>query len=253
MMLAYPHLFRRTWSKRRLAEEIIGIDVGALRDEYERLVEAAPRRSERQRYFVGHSGIPSTLSLSNRREEHAAIALVGLETSWPLCDGSSIRFLDYQVPLKQRRSDSGIGKIDMVGLTDRGRLVLTELKVTGHSGGNSDPPPTALMEGLRYAAIVQANQVAITREIEQVFGLRATMEPPIVHILGERTWWLAWLQGDVAPALAEVVGRIGKELDLPIVCASVDKLDLTYGSGGTPPRLHGSPAISPLRPGQLPE
>ena len=75
-MLAYPHLFRRTWSKRRLVGEIVGIDIGALRDDYDRLREAAPR-------------------------------CFGLETSWPLQDGGSVRFLDDQIPLKQRRSDTG--------------------------------------------------------------------------------------------------------------------------------------------------
>ena len=73
-----------------------------------------------------------------------------------------------------------------------------------------------------------------------------------MHILGERAWWLAWLQGDVAPALAEVIEHSENELSLLIECALVDELDPTHGSDGTPPQLHGTPAISPLSLGRPP-
>jgi hypothetical protein len=39
-----------------------------------------------------------------------------------LPDGTRFELLDYQVPLKAIRADSGIGKIDMFGLTDHGRV-----------------------------------------------------------------------------------------------------------------------------------
>ena len=253
MMHDFPELFRKRWSKRRLAEEIVGLDVEALRAEYDRLFHAAPRRSERQRYLLGHTGIPSTISLTNRREEHVAIALVGLDVSWPLGDGSRVRFIDYQVPLKERRADAGIGKIDLLGLTDRGRLVVTELKVIGQSGGVSDPPPTALLEGLRYAAVVQANQAAIAREVEEVHGIAPSSELPLVYILGERPWWDAWLQGGVAQVFGEVVGRISAAVGLPIELGSLSDVDLTYGSGGTAPRLNMTPQVSPLDPSLRPE
>lgn len=242
MLDVYPNLFRKTWSRRRMAEEIAAIDVAAVRDEYDRLRSSAPRRAS---YFVGHSGIPGSSGWSNRREEHVAIALAGLNVRWPLHDGSLFHFIDYQVPLKSRRADLGIGKIDLLGLSDAGRLVVTELKVVGESGGNSDAPITALMEALRYAAIVQANQQTIAGELERLLGLRVSREPPLLHILGERAWWDRWSCGSATAALAD---RIGAELGLSIECASLEGLNLTYGLDGGKPRLEPPPQLTPWRP-----
>ena len=56
-----------------------------------------------------------------------------------------------------------------------------------------------------------------------------------------------------APAFAAVLGRISEALDLPIECALVDRLELTYGSSGASPLLHNSPAILPFSLGRQAE
>ena len=46
--------------------------------------------------------------------------------------------LYYQFPLKAKQADKGIGKVDLRGATDRGRLIVIELKVKSEkkSGGS---------------------------------------------------------------------------------------------------------------------
>jgi hypothetical protein len=168
-----------------------------------------------------------------------------MKMQWPLRDGSLLQFLDYQVPLKSRRADIGIGKIDLLGLSDAGRLVITELKVVGQGGGHSDAPMTALMEALRYAAIVQANQQTIASEIEHSLRLRVSSEPPLLHILGEQAWWDRWPS---TTAVAELARHIGTELGLSIEFALLDGLHLTYGLDGEKPRLEPPPRIMPWTP-----
>jgi hypothetical protein len=64
---------------------------------------------------------------SNRHEEQLAKAFVRLK-KMTLSDGTSLRFFDYQVPLKSVRGDKGVGKIDLVGCVDEQSLALIELK-----------------------------------------------------------------------------------------------------------------------------
>ena len=104
------------------------------------------------------------------------------------------RPLDYQVPLTARQDDAGIGKIDLLGVTDAGRFVVVELKVDGIGGDRSDPPPAALMEALRYAAILQANQAIIASEARAKFdALVSDDAPPVIMLLGTEAWWQSWL------------------------------------------------------------
>ena len=181
-------LFRRQWPKSTLAFDIAGMDAETLAVAYEALRASAPRRRAQSRYFVGHAGLTSGRGASNRREEHIAVALVALRRRWPLPDGGAFELLDYQVPLKSKRTDAGIGKIDLIGVTDAGRIVVVELKVKAQSGGDSDPPPTALIEGLRYSAIVEANLDRFREEIARQFGRVVSSQPPIVLVLGEAAW-----------------------------------------------------------------
>jgi hypothetical protein len=58
-------------------------------------------------------------------------------------------------------------------------MTSNQLAVSG--GGRSDSPIAALVEGLRYAAIVQAELTAIANEVERCFGAMIAMISPIVH------------------------------------------------------------------------
>lgn len=244
----FPFLFRRKWDRKGLDLQISKIDADTLCSEYNSLKKVAPRRDpEKQVFFVGHSGIPSSSAGSNRREEHIAICLVNMHRKWALSDGGWFRFLDYQVPLKARRADQGIGKIDLIGLSDRGRIIIVELKVMGEAGGISDPPTTALMEGLRYASIVEANQIQFKTELEHKFGVRVSDEVPAVLVLGERAWWKSWLgiaaTGNWGLPLEDLADAVGGRLDTSIAFGALDDAELVYGKDGQAPSLVHVPKL----------
>lgn len=187
-------LFTRRWPKFSMAQDVAKMDISAYFQAYQSLSEQAPRRAFGQPYLGGRSGYPSTEGVTNRREEHFSIAMVNSQQNWLLPDGTVFELIDYQVPLKAKRSDRDIGKIDMFGLTEHGRAVLVELKVIGHSGGSSDPPPVALLKGLRYASIFEANLQRIADELRETFGRHMILERPDIVVLGEADWWSRWLQ-----------------------------------------------------------
>lgn len=215
-----PLLFGSRWPARNLEGAISSVDADALCAEYGALRENAPRRLQSGKsYFVGHTGIASGAGASNRLEEHCAIALVNLGRRWPRPDGGWFRLLDYQVPLKARQADTGIGKIDLLGVTQAGRLVVVELKVEGEGGGRSDAPPAALMEGLRYAAMIEADMDALAAEAEHRFGVTLARLPPIVQLLAPKAWWRRWLElpaaGDWGPLFTELAAAIAAKLACP--------------------------------------
>jgi len=243
-----PLLFGRRWPSRGMDRTIADLDLGALCVEYRILRGKAPRRSSvGKSYFVGHDGVTSATGRSNRLEEQCATALYNLGRSWPRLNGGWFQLLDYQVPLKARRSDVGVGKVDLLGVTDTGRLVVIELKVLNQSGGRSDPPVAALMEGVRYAAILEADIEAIASEAEDRLGRKIVRASPIVQLLAPRSWWHSWLDlragGDWGPSFTGLVKSMEEELALKIECMAFDDVNVTYGPDGDRARFDRLPAL----------
>jgi hypothetical protein len=56
------------------------------------------------------------------------------------------------------------------------------------------------MEGLRYAAIVEADLEAIASEAHRRFGVKISGEPPIIALLAPRAWWRGWIDTPAAGA-----------------------------------------------------
>ena len=235
----FDALWRKYKSLRQCAD--------ALRREYESLRQCAPARHERdKKYFVdSHRGVPSSGRWSNRREEHCAIALVNLGRDWEHPCGGSFRFLDYQFPLKARQSDCGIGKVDLVGVNDRGRFIVAELKV-GNKGNSS--PDKALIQGLHYATIVEKNLEAIRKEAKVRFNVHVSQEPPIVQLLATEAWWRQYgfscdAAGDEQKRFAAMVKVIESEIGVVIECWAFDRLDVEFGLEGKKPRFSTMPNL----------
>ena len=245
-----PLLFAGKWNARRLAQTIGAVDRRELYAEYQSLVRYAPRRADRdKRYFVaGHDGVPSSGRGSNRFEEHCAIALFNLGKPWPCAHGGQFRLLDYQFPLKARQGDAGIGKIDLLGVTDKGRLMVIELKVKPDSG-RGEAPPAALMEGLRYAAIVQANLDAIANEANARFGVRVSNEPPMILLLAPPAWWHGWqalshtVAGNWQSAFNALIQDVQNNIGVTIGCAELQGGKLAMGLNGQKPKLDPAPTL----------
>ena len=182
--MAESILFDARWPARGLDEKIASTDVDALVKEYRALVASAPSRSSvGKRYFVGHQGVKTSSHQSNRGEEHLASALWQTRNHWPRVGGGWFKMLDYQFPLKARQRDKGIGKVDILSLTDKGQLIVHELKVMGKSGSRGASPAAALMQGLRYTAIVEANTQAIAKEILEKWSIQVSEDKLIIQVL----------------------------------------------------------------------
>ena len=222
-------LDRWTASNPSLKHSIASVDPDALAAEYRAIWANAPCRLTS--YFSGRDGTTQGRHPDTPRiqwEPRYAMALWNLECCWPRLDGGWHRFLDYQMPLKAIRANRGIGKIDLLGVTDRGRLIVVELKCPRRNRGQS--PMHAWMEGLRYAAIVEANLGVLAREARNRFGCKIAAEaPPIVQVLGPRSWWRDWLDsglkrraaGDWNLAFARLASAVEARIGVSVECMAI--------------------------------
>jgi hypothetical protein len=128
-----------------------------------------------------------------------------------LADGGRLRWLDYQFPLKARRSGLGIGKVDLLGRTDDGRLCIVELKAE-RSG---EDPRIALVEGLAYMAIVTANLERIAGEAEETCGIAMGRETPRLMLMAPAAYWAnADRKGlSLAPLRTALEQALGLQID----------------------------------------
>lgn len=113
-------------------------------------------------------------------------------------------------------------------MTDGGQLVVVELKVDGIGGSRSDAPPAALMEALRYAAILQANQSVIANEARARFKvLVSDTASPAIVLLGTEAWWTSWVKfkaaGPWAQAFARLLSDIEAHIGIPVRCMEITK------------------------------
>ena len=240
-----------------LVRNINRINRDELHNEYRKLIECAPRRADRgKRYFVNHNGVPSSgRNADPESEEILAMALWNERQFWPHTDEGKFFLLDYQFPLKARQSDRGIGKVDLLGITKQGRLMVVELKKVKHHGDNNrgETPAAALLQGLRYAAIVQSNQKGIAREMEQKFNFSLSKDPPIVQVLAPEDLWRGWMElkgstyraaGNWEVAFGKLARDIEEQIGITIECAALDvKRGQVSLKGDGRPRLNRTPKL----------
>ena len=251
--------FSKTWPATDLALAIAQIDRSTLVREYEKAVSTAPRRHDRALpYFVPeHNGRLAENDTRKRFEEHLAMAIWRLgNRRLARLDGGWFQFLDYQFPLKDAQANPGVGKIDLLGIANCGRLVVTELKVA-RSTGRGDSPMKALMQRLRYAAIVEANSDEIAREAAGDRGVLVdSSRRPIVQILAPKKWWRGWLNlGDSTRKkagwwehrFAVLTDDIENRLGIEIECLAMDdiQMDALY-QRPSEPTLPKPPTLYPV-------
>jgi hypothetical protein len=225
----------------RFKDACAQLDVPDLVAGYEELVATAPHRHDADRlYFVGHDGRPSSGSHTNRIEEHLAIALVNDHPQWEILAAASIDLLDYQVPLKAYRSDVGVGKIDLFGLSENGVPAVIELKVLGKN--RADTPLRALLEALSYAAIVEANASAIGSEITANTRRTTASERPDLLVVAPADYWGYWGSKATADAWIESFGGLAdglaRRLGVDIGLLSIGNPELKLGLDGARPHIN---------------
>ena len=110
----------------------------------------APRRWDVGKSYLTQTrtGVPGTGDFTNRNEEHFAIAIFNAHRpprdGVRLPDFRKLQILDYQMPLKARQTDAGVGKVDLFGLLSTGEACIIELK----AAGSRDTPLEAMIEVL---------------------------------------------------------------------------------------------------------
>ena len=234
------------------AEFANSLDVDALCAAYHDLISNAPKRHliGKQYFQFGHDGFPSGKSSSNRREEHLALALFNSKTEFEIPGNQSLKIIDYQTPLKSRQSDQGIGKVDLFGVIDKSVPTVIELKIMGVKGRTADTPLRALLEGLAYCALVEANIDDIAGEAFTRFNLPFSQSRPDLIVMAPDDYWQSYLSklsaGDWLPILQSKIAVICEKLSLSIHLVSLINLDFNMGSNNTRPMLANQCRIVPV-------
>ncbi len=225
------------------------LDITGICEDYAELRSTAPLRFKRGKtYFIAsHNGIPSSGESSNRKEEHLAIAMYNASRSgkqFELPDGRNLDVMDYQTPLKSKQSDRGIGKVDLFGVVDKTLPTVIELKVEGQNGSHSDTPLRALLEGLAYCAIVEANISAIAEEALSKFGLSFSATRPILTVMAPEKYWSRYLKnsrtGSWLPELMRVIDGLKRQLELEVHLIALKGAEFDMGLGRMHPVLRGN-------------
>lgn len=233
-------------ARRREVNRVSGLETtirdlhrsSALQSAYATSVPCAPRRPERgKRFFDTHTG--TVTGPSKRIEEHLAIALFNDHVTFDV-GRERIRLLAYQVPLKARQGDPGVGKCDLLGHGADGHLWVIEVKVrTGP--GRGDTPLRALIEALTYSAVLEANWPALVSEVSHRFGLDVTAEKPQIAVAATSGFWEGWrasrVSGDWLMALDELAASLEADLRRRILFVEIGDIAPLIVDGV--PRIEG--------------
>jgi hypothetical protein len=241
--LANDREVRQSKGFRLAAERING---EALAEMYQQEVANAPKRYDADKKFlVGQKGTVARGGKTGKPHEHLSVALVnrfrsaGEGLDLPMAPaGDTLDSFAYQVPLKVRQSDPDkrIGKVDLIGAIPENRLAIVVLKYVPPSatrGSTGDTPLRALLEGLAYTAIVQANRTEILGEIEAAYGRKLSEDPPTLIILGNTRYWELCRKREAQRGAAWInqMERLADEID--------SHLDITVSYLGI--KLQGDP------------
>lgn len=208
-------------------------------------VRGAPRRHQCDKfYFVEHSGRPSGREGSNRREEHLAIAIFNRfrgDERLEITSGRTLRVLDYQLPLKARQADKGVGKVDLFAVDDDAWPVVIELKVESPRPRScNDTPLRAILEALAYASIVEANIGDIAHELRKRRAVDIKMVRPDIVVLGTSAYWTQLESMSVMAGWRSIAERLFGEV-ADALQLNIDLLALNHG-----PFTMGSKIAEPL-------
>ena len=233
----------------RFAQAAAEMSRAEINEWYRQEVSEAPKRAARGKaYFVGHDGSANTGGDTNRGEEHLAIALFHAygpnREGLVLPDGDRLSIFDYQFPLKARRSDPGIGKVDLLGVFASGRICVIELKRM--SSGTPETPLRALLEGLAYAAVIQANLETIAAETRALLGIQISHQAPAVMVMAPQPYWNYFERTKAAgpwrDAMEKLKTDIAATLDVPVHFLGLGECDVSLGLYGNRPTLSGAVA-----------
>jgi hypothetical protein len=187
----------RQASRFREAAEKLAAD--GLRQDWQEEVAAAPHRhAAGKRYLAPRRRPPARLGGAR---EQLGLALLRHASdparALALPDGTAIQLVGCRVPLRAAAAsagdpDRGVGELDLLGVTEEGRLAviaLAHVEPDAARAGTGDTPLRMMLEGLASAAIAWANRDALREEIAAAFAREVGDEPPLLVLLGAARYW----------------------------------------------------------------
>jgi len=148
----------------------------------------------------------------------------------PLAIGDeSVVVVDYEVPLAARQTDEGVGDIDLLGVGSNSlRPWIIELKV----GASSESPYRALLQALRYSAMLDANRRQISGEVKA----RTGAWPAVLAVAADHEYWDRWQResvaaGDWMPVLRRLAAGITGSLGRDVVFVDLGSVEWTVIDG----------------------
>jgi hypothetical protein len=223
-LLAFKEMLRRLPLE---ARRNLTLGPDQLATGYRELLISAPKRG-RPYFSSTRAGLAPADPLGRRAEERIAMAWFNAG-SVRLADGSDVVLLDYQFPLKAKQADEGIGKIDLLGLAGGNTLVVIEIKI----GGNREDRRIALIEGLVYAAIVEANAPTIHSQLETVKGHSIRQPRPHVYLAAPPEFWRRGYPS--LDSIAHLAAETARIVPINIHLLSYEDSSIDLGVGGSRP------------------
>ena len=192
---------------------------------YFETLSSAPQRS-RPYFSATRIGTPPVDPFGRRKEERLAMAWFKVGNID--ADGKKFKILDYQFPLKSTNADTGIGKVDLLAQSETDKcLAVIELKV----GSNREDRRIAVLEGLIYSAIVEANAQVVVQQLSTVKGIIAKSSRPKILIVAPSAYWASGIpsQTEIQALVEQLQSAIPIEISL--LKYEVDE-DQDYGLSG---------------------
>jgi len=229
LRLADDREVRHASQFRKVAADLSGESLAAQWHESLRL---APRRADGGRRFLQpHGGRAPTERQRSKDEEHLAAALVRFcreaGRGLALPDDSTVRFLDWSVPLKAAAADPaagdadpnrGVERIDLLGVVGEGRPALGFVKFLepgAARAGTGDTPLRFLLHALGHAAIAEASRDAVAREVEAAHGVRFAEGAPALLLVASPRYWDLCRRREAQKGAAWIheLERLAREID----------------------------------------
>lgn len=188
------------------------------------------------------TGVPPIDPLALRKEERWAMALFN-RASISIGGGKSLSLVDYQMPLKAVRRDTGVGKVDLLGVCEDGVLAVIELKLAE----SREDRTIALLEGMIYAAIIEANLRNIAAEVEARAGTEMKAVRPRIFIVAPPAYWSNTRIQPGVEATASLAACVSALIETQIAFLSLEGSGpVSLGLDGSVPRMADDVALAPV-------
>jgi len=247
-----------------------GLTGTAIAQHYKAELEAAPRRQDAGKRFLGnHPGKPPTERRNNREEEHVAQAMCRFcrERQVPLYlprDAGELRPIDFSIPLMSASPDKslgdsdpnkGVGKVDLLAIGPEDVMTVVRMRYLAPNatrGGTGDTPMRQMMEGLAHTAIAEANRAAIQSEVDALGGPKFSEDPPMFVLLASQRYWELCRKREAQKGagwireLERLSREIAEEIGVQVVFAGLrlpSDPEWEYDEAG--PLLTAAPALEP--------